>query len=118
MACPGLRVCYAQLAKRNGPVSIAQLLPALSLPCQRKCNVMAIVRTVQHVIDAYLRHMRVRFDVAVPTFNKSVAYLTEFGRMFGPKKLATAQRNDLMEFVAAHPNWKSGWTKNDAIGIA
>jgi hypothetical protein len=62
--------------------------------------------------------MRVRFDagdVAVLTLNKSVAYLTEFGRMFGTKKLASAQRNDLSEFVAAHPNWRSGWTKNDAI---
>jgi integrase len=75
--------------------------------------------SVQGVIDAYLQHMRVRFDagdIGSLTFNKAVAYLTEFGRMFGKKKLTAAQRNDLTEFVAAHPNWKSGWTKNDAIG--
>jgi integrase len=80
---------------------------------------MAIVRTVQDVIDKYLQHMQTRFsagDIGSLTMGKATGYLTEFGRMFGKQKLATAKRNDLTEFVAAHPKWESGWTKNDAIG--
>ena len=45
---------------------------------------MAIVRTVQHVLDKYLQHMRVRFDagdIGSLTLGKAVGYLTEFGRL-------------------------------------
>jgi integrase len=80
---------------------------------------MSIVRTVQDVIDRYLQHMRVRFDagdIGSLTYGKAKSYLTEFGRLFGRKKLRDAKPSDLLTFLVDHPAWRSPWTKNDAVG--
>jgi integrase len=77
------------------------------------------MNSIGAVIRAYLDFLRVRVkagNLAPASLERSQKYLTVFARQFGHKPLAEARRHDLTEFLAAHPDWKSPWTKSDAIG--
>ena len=77
------------------------------------------MNSIGAVIGAYLDFLRVRVkagNLAPASRERSQKYLTVFARQFGHKPLGEARRHDLTEFLAAHPGWKSPWTKSDAIG--
>ncbi len=74
------------------------------------------MKTVQEVIAAYRAHLDVRVrsgDLGDGTLRHRE--LQEFARQFGHQTLDQCRRHDLTEFLAAHPQWKSGWTQERAI---
>jgi integrase len=76
------------------------------------------MNTIAECIDAYLAFMRMRVEtgsLVASTIDHALRYLELFKQQFGKLTIAEAKRNNLTEFLIAHPEWKSGWTRQDAL---
>jgi len=70
-------------------------------------------QTVASVIE---RYMAVVFPSLSEETRKARAnYLQDFAEAHGNRRLPAARKDHLQEWLLAHPEWKSDWTKRDAI---
>ena len=70
-------------------------------------------QTVASVIE---RYMAVVFpSLADETRKTRFGYLQDFAEAHGFRRLPEARKDHLQEWLLGHPEWKSDWTKRDAI---
>jgi len=70
-------------------------------------------QTVASVIE---RYMAVVFPtLAAETRKTRKNYLQNFAEAHGNRRLPEARKDHLQEWLLAHPEWKSDWTKRDAV---
>jgi integrase len=70
-------------------------------------------QTVASVIE---RYMAVVFPALADETRKTrTGYLQDFAEAHGRRQVAEARKDHVQEWVLAHPEWKSDWTKRDAV---
>lgn len=75
--------------------------------------------TVNEIVQSYLEFktaLRVAGRITSKCLTKAHYYLIPFVFIFGDVDVALLRRNDLRKFLAAHPEWASPHTINDACG--
>jgi integrase len=81
-------------------------------------NPAAAIGTVQEIIDHYLFDLArrvARGDYSAHAFQDSERELRAFAKAHGTKSLDRCRRHDLTEWLDAHPQWKSNWTRKRVL---
>ena len=70
----------------------------------------------QTVVSVIERYLEVAFAALGPETQKlRKAYLQSFVELHGWRRVADCRRDHMEEWVHKHPEWKSDWTKRDAV---